>query len=915
MVGSLQDLRDMEHDHVDYDSVTGGVEDGKPPRPSWMQWDNVNALTFGVVFPAVAILAATIMNFESLWHMVVRRPAETLVEMLFILAVPVLNQRLWTAFARRDSRHPIRVSVYAGVSITVSLLIFAITCACIGTGYPMMDEGGVTHGHDYAFIATIALGSLVVGLACLELLRRTKLTHGARVKTIGYSLVGVLLTLIAGAACETQSFRVRLAEQTATTTEVEQERENALAFLRASNPDRDLWMDCADASTAGLAGLFMKFDAPTRAKLYFAATGKPYLEARTGDLDRMTDDSLSRHVIGQKIPKLSLRRSAITGYLHSNALVSTLDWTFVFKNEDYASQEARAEIALPQGGVVSGLTLWINGEPREAAFGNATTVTAAYRGINIQKRDPALVTDLGRGRILVQCSPVPARGEAKVRIQVTAPMKLDNLQESSLVLPRFVNSNFAVSGDHTLRLRSRQDFLTQFPGVHTVPTEDLHEFLLTGTLKDNDLSGSGIGLRVQHDPKAKTVLVMDPNPGAPARAVTSTIQETLAKAPQRVLVVIDGSQSISSYKQEILDALTTIPHHISTQVIVASQRTKKLQAVELDKFLENGKDLTFAGGQDNLEALIKAAELAGETKRSAVLWLHGPQPSFNREMYILAPYVATPQFYELPLDDGWTNTSEFLNNHKEIGPFTPIVRNASVKEDLQHFFSAWKPGTKQYVVTRAHTEVLPRVAWTNDKEIVGALSRLSIHDKCRVLLQEKRFDRCTELASAYRLVNKTTGAVVLERTGDYARYGLQDPNAEPGDEVAVANVATNGGTGNAPTLNGATNGSVGSMGQDATVIMGINTSGTVRVNNLANLEALLNMFANAIEILGLVGGLIQVVCAFAQRPLKGNFLGMEYNIGTTGRFVMGVAMILGGLAVPGMINWLVASARDANLFS
>ncbi len=38
----------------------------------------------------------------------------------------------------------------------------------------------------------------------------------------------------------------------------------------------------------------------------------------------------------------------------------------------------------------------------------------------------------------------------------------------------------------------------------------------------------------------------------------------------------------------------------------------------------------------------------------------------------------------------------------------------------------------------------------------------------------------------------------------------------------------------APTLQGATNGTIGPQGSDATYITGVNTAGTVRVNNLAN---------------------------------------------------------------------------------
>jgi len=112
---------------------------------------------------------------------------------------------------------------------------------------------------------------------------------------------------------------------------------------------------------------------------------------------------------------------------------------------------------------------------------------------------------------------------------------------------------------------------------------------------------------------------------------------------------------------------------------------------------------------------------------------------------------------------------------------------------------------------------------------------------------------------------------------------------------------------NAPNLQGATNGTIGPQGTDATVITGVNTAGTVRVNNLANLEALLNIVANGMEILGIAWGGPTMIMGF-----------MHMAAGTQDamkRVLWGAAGVTGGLATPGCINWLVASARDANLFS
>ena len=112
---------------------------------------------------------------------------------------------------------------------------------------------------------------------------------------------------------------------------------------------------------------------------------------------------------------------------------------------------------------------------------------------------------------------------------------------------------------------------------------------------------------------------------------------------------------------------------------------------------------------------------------------------------------------------------------------------------------------------------------------------------------------------------------------------------------------------NAPTLQAATNGTVGPQGADATYITGVNTAGTVRVNNLANLEALLNIIANGMEILGIAWGGPTMIFGF-----------MHMAAGTQDamkKVLFGAAGVTGGLATPGCINWLVASARDANLFS
>lgn len=88
---------------------------------------------------------------------------------------------------------------------------------------------------------------------------------------------------------------------------------------------------------------------------------------------------------------------------------------------------------------------------------------------------------------------------------------------------------------------------------------------------------------------------------------------------------------------------------------------------------------------------------------------------------------------------------------------------------------------------------------------------------------------------------------------------------------------------------------------EATLIEGVNTAGTVRVNSFANVEMLLNIVAYS-GLAGsiLLGGyMIRSVSSREQGRLKG--------------VTLGISIMLLGLMLPGAINWLVASARDAGL--
>lgn len=112
---------------------------------------------------------------------------------------------------------------------------------------------------------------------------------------------------------------------------------------------------------------------------------------------------------------------------------------------------------------------------------------------------------------------------------------------------------------------------------------------------------------------------------------------------------------------------------------------------------------------------------------------------------------------------------------------------------------------------------------------------------------------------------------------------------------------------NHPGMQGATNGTIGPQGDATVIVNGVNTAGTVKVNNLADLEGLANIVVNAIEILGVGWGSVTLLSSF--------MLGRSAFYERRGKVIFAFIAIFLGLAIPGWVNWLFAVLRDGGGFS
>lgn len=933
----------------------------------WKKLEGFTVMMFGVAFPFLCMLWTCLACPKRMTLVILNHPVETLLELTLILLVPIVNWRVWNALSKGYIRYSFARGAIMGATIGTSLIVSGISFAGLLYATKDLQEAiGTDFTTGFSIISLLAFCAAASGAFIVNKIRLTRDFRASRARVVAYTVAGILLSLVAFTISETRGWYIRIAERMAASSRP-QERQSGLELLRKVNPEKELKMECADARATGLPGLFIPVKSSTQHQLYFALTGKPYRDDNSSDISSMPDDYLSRHVVGPHMDGLSLLRSSLTGVVNSDTLTSTVSWTYVFKNDSALPTEARAEIALPRGAVITGMTEWNNGQATDSAFAATGKAESQYgNSINVTHCSPAMLTELGSGRVLMHCYPVNAGEELKIRATMVIPMKMDSIDSASLVLPRFIATNFDIQGEHAVRLHSAHALKSGVKGLKSGKSPSGQQ-VLSGTLENEQLNGSEMLLRAARPASLEPVAVLDPlsvqlrrevkkevkpqenqqvvvmidaskginsqldnvtrmlaqrkaaeQKAAAARKakepkesyIVESIQRVSAPSPKHLVVVVDGSQAVKENIDEIKKGLQSLPSNVPASLIIASQEEPKLMdAVSMTDGLKNLTSVRYVGGQDNLQAVVKAAEIAGETVGGAVLWIHGPQPVLNKEIYIMAPYTATPSFYELSLGSGDTDTYEFFKNHSEIGPFNQVPRNTGTADDLSHFFARWKPGSSDYIVTYQETTEKPNCKILKDRQSLELLA-LHANEQCANLIANRKVGLAAKLAVSYGLVTPVSCALISESNVSETLATNSTTTTESYNSNSQESQAYNGGY-----LQGATNGTIGPQGADATIVMGVNSAGTVRVNNLANLEALLNILCSGFEVVALIfGGFMILNAAVLRAPVSG-FMGMPITLTATHRVAIGIGVITAGLMFPGIVNWFVASARDANLFS
>ncbi|MGA0557342.1 XrtN system VIT domain-containing protein [Larkinella sp. VNQ87] len=101
--------------------------------------------------------------------------------------------------------------------------------------------------------------------------------------------------------------------------------------------------------------------------------------------------------------------------------------TLFIKNRGPLQEEALYTFHLPEGSVVTSLSLWINGREEKGILTTKAKADTAYRTVvGVERRDPSVVHWREGNRISLRVFPCLPNEERQVKIGITSPLRLEN---------------------------------------------------------------------------------------------------------------------------------------------------------------------------------------------------------------------------------------------------------------------------------------------------------------------------------------------------------------------------------------------------------------------------------------------------------------------------------------------------------
>jgi len=751
---------------------------------------------FGILLPIITL------GVEFFTHMCAETffdPIPTIWHILLISFVPLANILVLLSLKKDDVSNLTRLGIVNGIAIGVSLF-YTILFLPLS---PLSVIGIIFYG--MGLLPLSPLLALIASLICRRYINTSSMALQGRKGTGLWPGLAIALAILILSQMPLTFTRtgMRLAASNSSTTS-----SFGIKFLRVAGSKNVMLKMCYERpgfATDIIGFLFSMGDPvyPAEARqIYYRVTGKPFNTAPrprlTGrgrfaswDDDFAWDEGLGGATVAGRVRGLSLASSRMDGSIDPDAALGYLEWTMSFHNTSGVQREARAQFLLPPDGVVSRLTLWVNGEEREAAFAAHGKVREAYSKVVSRRRDPVLVTTSGPDRVLVQCFPVPPDGEMKIRIGITFPLMLENEAEATLLLPLLLERNFDIPEQvrHSIWMEATRSITTSYKQLRVEHPEE-NVYAVRGEINDTDLSSLRVSIQARRSVEISGAWALD-HIRNDETLIQQKIEKTETFSPSRVIIVIDGSYNMRDVIPTLAETFSKLPENIEFSVLLASDRVEEIlpiQRGDAEVYQNAGKLLTkkkFAGGCDNIPVLERAWDLATTSPDGVIVWIHGVQALLLEPAEGLRQrWERRPQggrLFDIQVSNGPNRVLEALDGIRNV---VSVPFSGNVEADVQKLFSAWSAGLPQFTFVR---ENMKEEGFSNRARFKESSSHLVRIWAFRRILDlhnsetKAHSDEALRLAVAYQLVTPVSGAVVLETQAQYKEAGLTpvDPASVP----------------------------------------------------------------------------------------------------------------------------------------
>lgn len=754
----------------------------RKPRPFTLGF----AWAFGVVFPALVLVFETVCSFCG---SVFFDPVPTWWHFLLISTVPLTNAWLLKG---GDGPNERLKGAAAGVAL-------AVACFYGLLFLPLLPLSVIAL---VFLIGMLSLAPILAALVTWLIARRARGDSSNKTAFVAGNRIGICAGVLALLALEGPALWTRA--NLPSLREGAEARESAITRLRGFHSERTLLKACYEGSRGtsmatdisgwmimswqiparmvGMNPSMLPSDSENNREVFFRVTGKPFNSlkppakrhggALIGRVDPMEDIEFDDHLGGDEVAvrlkDLDLTDSRFDDHVDSVSGIGYGEWTMVFHNGSSQAKEARCQVRLPRDGRVSRLTLWVNGEPREAAFSTIAKVKAAYKAVAVvQRRDPVLVNVVGPDTVMVQCFPVPANGDMKIRFGITAP-----LADGKWEMPRIVERNFGIRQglEHALWLQGDKTLQLTGGGDAKSSHADGDGQSLSATLDGEAVMNPHLALSMAA-PQSRPELVWCEDRFAKPEE-RFLIRENISRpraAAKEVVLVIDGSASMEDVRTRLIDGLRNAKPQ-GLRILLADDKARAIHPSEL-------AGIRFSGGRDNEPALREAIRIAKESG-APVVWIHGPQAIRLSQpealLQLLERGSVRPVIHEIEAVSGPNRLAEsiFQSGCLRRGP----AMHESV--DLTKFLDDLRTSGTEPAWNWKRAAACEGIGGT---KVWDQLARLHAAEEAEDPLADLDDARRAELAARYQLVTRYSGAVVLETQQQYTDHGLTpaDGNATP----------------------------------------------------------------------------------------------------------------------------------------